>query len=69
MAIPGTPGTVYTADGLTHNERGVPSSQAADHLAQLDKRRHKLEHEEQGPPGAPEAQLEAATVGHSPRRR
>ena len=42
MAIPGTPGTAYTADGLTHNERGIPSSQAADHLAQLDKRERKL---------------------------
>ena len=42
MAIPGTPGTTYTADGLEHNERGTPSSQAADHLAQLDKRRRKL---------------------------
>jgi len=43
MAIPGTPGIAYTADGLTHNERGTPSSQASDHLAQLDKRRRKLE--------------------------
>ncbi|MBI3370934.1 MAG: 2-oxoacid:acceptor oxidoreductase subunit alpha [Betaproteobacteria bacterium] len=43
MAIPGTPGTVYTADGLEHAERGTPSSQATDHLAQLDKRQRKLE--------------------------
>ena len=42
MAIPGTPGTAYTADGLEHNERGVPSSQANDHSAQLDKRQRKL---------------------------
>ena len=42
VAIPGTPGITYTADGLSHNERGLPSSQAADHLAQLDKRRRKL---------------------------
>lgn len=42
VAIPGTPGIAYTADGLSHNERGLPSSQAADHLAQLDKRRRKL---------------------------
>jgi 2-oxoglutarate ferredoxin oxidoreductase subunit alpha len=42
MAIPGTPGTAYTADGLEHNERGVPSSGAADHRAQLDKRERKL---------------------------
>jgi 2-oxoglutarate ferredoxin oxidoreductase subunit alpha len=43
MAIPGTPGVAYTADGLSHNERGIPSSQAADHVAQLDKRLRKLE--------------------------
>ncbi|HEY7610472.1 MAG TPA: 2-oxoacid:acceptor oxidoreductase subunit alpha [Alphaproteobacteria bacterium] len=43
MAIPGTRGAVYTADGLEHSERGTPSSQAADHLAQLDKRANKLE--------------------------
>ena len=42
MAIPGTPGTVYTADGLEHNEVGVPSSQARDHGTQLDKRERKL---------------------------
>jgi len=42
MAIPGTPGTTYTADGLEHNERGTPSSQAADHAAQMDKRARKL---------------------------
>jgi 2-oxoglutarate ferredoxin oxidoreductase subunit alpha len=42
MAIPGTPGTAYTADGLEHNERGIPSSQSADHTRQLDKRAKKL---------------------------
>ena len=42
MAIPGTDGLAYTADGLEHAERGTPSSQAADHRAQLDKRRRKL---------------------------
>jgi 2-oxoglutarate/2-oxoacid ferredoxin oxidoreductase subunit alpha len=42
MAIPGTPGTVYTADGLEHTEVGVPSSQARDHRLQLDKRERKL---------------------------
>lgn len=42
MAIPGTPGVAYTADGLEHNERGTPSSQPADHLAQLEKRNRKL---------------------------
>ena len=43
MAIPGTPGGQYTADGLEHNERGTPSSQANDHHTQLDKRNRKLE--------------------------
>jgi 2-oxoglutarate ferredoxin oxidoreductase subunit alpha len=43
MAIPGTRGGQYTADGLTHTERGTPTSGAADHLTQLDKRRNKLE--------------------------
>jgi len=43
MAIPGTPGTSYTADGLEHNERGTPSSQPSDHLAQLEKRQRKLD--------------------------
>ena len=43
MAIPGTRDGQYTADGLTHTERGTPTSGAADHLAQLDKRRDKLE--------------------------
>jgi len=42
MAAPGTAGAVYTADGLEHNERGTPSSQASDHLAQMDKRARKL---------------------------
>jgi len=42
MAIPGTRGGQYTADGLTHNERGIPTSGERDHNAQLDKRRDKL---------------------------
>ena len=42
MAIPGTPGIAYTADGLEHTERGIPSSGAKDHAAQLDKRERKL---------------------------
>jgi len=44
MAIPGLRGAQYTADGLTHTERGIPTSSAADHQIQLDKRRDKLEH-------------------------
>jgi 2-oxoglutarate ferredoxin oxidoreductase subunit alpha len=43
MAIPGTRGGQYTADGLTHTERGTPTSSASDHEAQLDKRRDKLQ--------------------------
>jgi 2-oxoglutarate ferredoxin oxidoreductase subunit alpha len=42
MAIPGTPGIVYTADGLEHTEGGIPSSGARDHALQLDKRERKL---------------------------
>ena len=43
MAIPGMSGCQYTADGLTHNERGIPTSNENDHRVQLDKRRSKLE--------------------------
>jgi 2-oxoglutarate ferredoxin oxidoreductase subunit alpha len=43
MSVPGTAGGAYTADGLEHSERGTPSSQAADHVAQMVKRRRKLE--------------------------
>jgi len=42
MAIPGTPNGQYVADGLEHNERGTPSSQAQDHQSQMDKRADKL---------------------------
>ncbi len=42
MAVPGTPGVVYTADGLEHTEAGIPSSGARDHRIQLDKRERKL---------------------------
>jgi 2-oxoglutarate ferredoxin oxidoreductase subunit alpha len=43
MSIPGVSGGMYTADGLEHDPRGTPSSQSADHLVQLCKRRDKLE--------------------------
>jgi 2-oxoglutarate ferredoxin oxidoreductase subunit alpha len=49
MAIPGTPGVAYTADGLEHTEAGVPSSQARDHSVQLDKRERKLLRHDYGP--------------------
>jgi len=48
MAVPGTPGTVYTADGLSHTEAGIPSSGARDHLLQLDKRARKLARHDYG---------------------
>ena len=48
IAIPGTPGVVYTADGLEHSEGGIPSSQARDHRTQLDKRLRKLEQYDYG---------------------
>jgi len=41
-ALPGEPDCAYTADGLEHDSRGTPSSLAADHLTQLDKRLRKL---------------------------
>lgn len=43
MALPGTPGGAYVADGLEHNPKGTPSSQAGDHRRQLDKRAKKLD--------------------------
>ncbi len=49
MSLPGTASGMYTGDGLEHNPRGTPSSQATDHLAQLDKRRRKLEAFDYGP--------------------
>jgi 2-oxoglutarate ferredoxin oxidoreductase subunit alpha len=42
MAIPGTRGIAYTADGLEHNEGAIPSSQSRDHRTQLEKRARKL---------------------------
>jgi len=43
MALPGTAGGQYTADGLEHSPRGIPSGRAEDHAEQLDKRRRKVE--------------------------
>jgi 2-oxoglutarate ferredoxin oxidoreductase subunit alpha len=43
MTVPGGAGGMYTADGLEHDERGTPSSLAADHQRQLEKRRRKIE--------------------------
>lgn len=66
MAIPGNPGTAYTADGLEHNERGLPSSQSGDHIRQLDKRAKKLEQFDYGPRWADiegEGELAVVTFG------
>ena len=49
MAIPGTEGVTYTADGLEHSETGIPSSQSRDHRLQLDKRERKLINHDFGP--------------------
>jgi 2-oxoglutarate ferredoxin oxidoreductase subunit alpha len=68
MAVPGTPGTVYTADGLEHSERGIPSSQAADHAKQLNKRERKLTQHDYGARWADvegEAELAVITFGSS----
>ncbi|SCA55622.1 Pyruvate flavodoxin/ferredoxin oxidoreductase domain protein [Candidatus Terasakiella magnetica] len=43
MAIPGTAGGEYVADGLETAENARPSSSAEDHYAQLDKRQRKLD--------------------------
>jgi 2-oxoglutarate/2-oxoacid ferredoxin oxidoreductase subunit alpha len=48
MAIPGMSGGQYTADGLTHDEKGTPSSRTGDHMRQLDKRHDKVEGFEYG---------------------
>ena len=42
MAIPGTPGCIYTADGLEHTNSGIPSGTAINHQQQSEKRYKKL---------------------------
>ncbi len=49
MAIPGQPGGQYTAEGLTHDESGRPSSAARDQQAQMAKRARKIERFDFGP--------------------
>lgn len=49
MALPGSAFGIYTADGLEHDASGIPSSSAADHRRQLDKRAHKLSAHDYGP--------------------
>ncbi len=42
MSLPGTPGGQYTADGLEHNPKGLPSTLMEDHRDQMDKRDRKV---------------------------
>jgi 2-oxoglutarate ferredoxin oxidoreductase subunit alpha len=48
MPPPGMPGGQWIAEGLTHNELGIPVSGAGAHVAQLNKRAKKLEGFEPG---------------------
>lgn len=50
LAIPGTPGAMYTADGLEHSQNAVPSPKAKEHSRQLDKRARKLRTYDYGNP-------------------
>ncbi len=43
MAIPGQMGGQYTADGLTHSQRGTPSSSSRDQHEQMNKRCNKMD--------------------------
>ncbi len=43
VALPGQPGTMFTADGLEHNAAAIPSPKSADHQQQLAKRLRKLD--------------------------
>lgn len=42
MPLPGTPHLEWVAEGLTHNEAGLPASGAAMHVAQIEKRANKI---------------------------
>lgn len=42
MPRPGTPGHEWVAEGLTHNEAGLPASGAGAHVAQINKRAKKI---------------------------
>jgi 2-oxoglutarate ferredoxin oxidoreductase subunit alpha len=42
MPPPGTPGHEWVAEGLTHNEVGLPASGAGQHVAQINKRAKKI---------------------------
>lgn len=63
MAIPGQPGGQYTADGLTHTERGSPSTATRDQHEQMHKRRAKIEGFDYGDHwGVTEGDAESRTV-------
>ena len=42
MPLPGTPDQEWVAEGLTHNEAGLPASGAGVHVAQINKRARKI---------------------------
>jgi len=43
MPLPGTAGHEWVAEGLTHNEAGLPASGAGVHVAQINKRAKKVQ--------------------------
>ncbi|HEY6023398.1 MAG TPA: transketolase C-terminal domain-containing protein [Pseudolabrys sp.] len=43
MPLPGTPNCEWVAEGLTHNEVGLPASGAGMHVAQINKRARKIQ--------------------------
>lgn len=43
MPLPGTAGLEWVAEGLTHNEAGLPASGAGVHVAQINKRAKKVQ--------------------------
>ncbi len=49
MPLPGTPRHQWVAEGLTHNEFGIPVSGASAHVSQINKRAKKLEQFDAGP--------------------
>ncbi|HYL49519.1 MAG TPA: 2-oxoacid:acceptor oxidoreductase subunit alpha [Stellaceae bacterium] len=52
IATPGMPGCCWVGEGLTHNEGGAPVTSAKDHVAQIEKRWHKLDAFDFGADGA-----------------
>jgi 2-oxoglutarate ferredoxin oxidoreductase subunit alpha len=48
MPLPGTAGYEWVAEGLTHNEAGLPASGAGVHVAQINKRAKKVQRFDSG---------------------